>query len=147
VSWYEAVAFCRWLTQKYRERGLLKNHGEIRLPTEAEWQQAATGGDPRRVYPWGTEWDSSRCNTQESNINRTTVVGLYPHGTWSGGPLDMAGNVWNWTDSWYDERKESRIIRGGSWVSDHGSARCANRYWNYPVNTYGLTGFRCARTF
>jgi len=63
VSWYEAVAFYRWLSAK--------TGTSIRLPTEWEWQQAATGGDPTREYPWEGVWDASRCNSNESRLNRT----------------------------------------------------------------------------
>lgn len=88
MSWYDAVAFCRWLTKRLGY--------EVRLPTEWEWQQAATGGDPNNEYPWGADWDSSRANTMESDLSRTTAVGLYPHGAWTNGPMDMSGNVWEW---------------------------------------------------
>ena len=86
MSWYEAIAFCRWLSAQL---GYV-----VRLPTEFEWQQAATHGELERAYPWGPDWEEGRCNSGESRLNRTTAVGLYPHGTWPDGPLDMAGNVW-----------------------------------------------------
>src|SRR5262249_22481737 len=94
VSWYEAVAFCRWLTEKSRACGLLGKSQEIRLPTEWEWQQAATNGNNYNVYPWGKSWDSTLCNSYTSALNRTSAVGIFPNGTWPGGPLDMAGDVW-----------------------------------------------------
>jgi len=117
VSWYEAVAFCRWLSAK--------TGTSIRLPTEWEWQQAATGGDAQREYPWEGEWDPSRCNGGESRLNRTTAVGMYPQGATQQGVLDMAGNVWEWCLNRYEnpEQPEAvridkgglRVIRGGSW--------------------------------
>lgn len=87
VSWYDVVAFCRWLT---------KNLGyEVRLPTEWEWQQAATGGDPANEYPWGSEWDSSKANEWESGLSSTTAVGMYPQvSSREVKALDMSGNVW-----------------------------------------------------
>jgi formylglycine-generating enzyme required for sulfatase activity len=157
VTWYEAVAFCRWLTEKYRELELLKEGEEIRLPMEWEWQQAATGGKPENEYPWGRKWRASRCNTSESGLGRTTAVGLYPKGTWTDGPLDMAGNVWELCLNKYDnpldsravildESGDGRVVRGGSWILNHDIARCANRRRGYPYFRYLTTGFRCART-
>jgi formylglycine-generating enzyme required for sulfatase activity len=111
VSWYEALAFCRWLGKRMGSK--------IRLPTEWEWQQAATGGDPNREYPWPGEWDTSRCNSYESRLNRTSAVGMYPSGATAHGVLDMAGNVWEWCLNVYEKSDMSaggrRVIRGGCW--------------------------------
>lgn len=85
VTWSHAMAFCRWLSAKIGT--------SIRLPTEWEWQQAATGGDPERQFPWEGENHSSRWNGDESTLQRTTAVGMYPHGATQQGVLDMAGNV------------------------------------------------------
>ena len=85
VSWFEAVAFCRWLSKR--------TNSKIRLPTEWEWQLAATGGDPEREYPWPGGWDATKCNSSESRLNRTSAVGIYPSGVTQQGVLDMAGNV------------------------------------------------------
>jgi len=63
VSWYDSMTFCRWLTFRFGY--------EVRLPTEWEWQLAATGGDPGRKYPWGFEWDPRRANTNENELRRT----------------------------------------------------------------------------
>jgi formylglycine-generating enzyme required for sulfatase activity len=71
VSWFEAMAFCRWLSQR--------TGSKIRLPTEWEWQQAATGGDSTREYPWPGEWDASRCNSclsSNSKSNTSSPDGL-----------------------------------------------------------------------
>ena len=117
VSWYEAVAFCRWLSAK--------TEISIRLPTEWEWQQAATGGDPKRDYPWEGGWDASRCNCVESRLNQTTAVGMYPQGATRQGVLDMAGNLREWCLNRYQEPNQpeavsinkaarERAIRGGS---------------------------------
>nr|MCU0498822.1 SUMF1/EgtB/PvdO family nonheme iron enzyme [Anaerolineae bacterium] len=66
VSWYEAIAFCQWLSDKTGEK--------IMLPTEAQWQYAAQGDDGR-AYPWGPKWDSKRCNHNVDNkgIGQTTA--------------------------------------------------------------------------
>lgn len=122
VSWYQAVAFCRWLSDRL---GYL-----VRLPTVFEWQHAATNGEEKRIYPWGSLWEDNRCNSSESLLDRTTMVGLYPQGTWRGGPLDMAGNVWEWClnkddypkDVQIDRSGDSRELRGGS--SSHESKSC-----------------------
>ena len=125
LCWLEAVAFCRWLTAKLRY--------EVRLPTEWEWQQAATGGNPENEYPWGA-WDSSYANTYESGLNRSTAVGMYPHGTSPVGALDMSGNVFEWCLNEYEKPdridvagEARRAVRGGSWNNNQNNARCAYR--------------------
>lgn len=119
VSWYEAVAFCRWLSAKTGK--------SIHLPTEWEWQQAATGGDPQRKYPWEGGWDGFRCNSWDSRLSRTTAVGIYPAGATTQGIYDMAGNVWEWCQNKYEnpegpeavriDKGGERVLRGGSWDS------------------------------
>jgi hypothetical protein len=122
VSWYDAIAFCRWLSVHLGY--------EVRLPTEWEWQQAATGGDPARIFPWGEDENGAYTNTWESGLSRTTAVGLYPQGASPGGMLDMSGNVWEWClNEYYDPRRIGlsgnyvRVLRGGSWGDGLGSAR------------------------
>ena len=141
VSWFDAVAFCRWLSDK---RGLA-----IRLPTEWEWQQAATGGHPENKYPWGTVFESMRCNSYESGLGRTTAVGMYPQGISPVGALDMTGNVWEWCSNGYDKPESTevaadgrRVVRGGSWRRDQDYARAAYRYHYTPVDRGGSLGFR-----
>ena len=141
LCWYDAMAFCRWLTNRMGY--------EIRLPTEREWQQAATGGNSANVYPWGKDWDSSRSNTRESGLSRTTAVGLYPQGTWPEGPLDMSGNVWEWCLNEYGNPKQvalkgkhSRSVRGGCWGYDHVFARCGCRSGGIPGDRDDYLGFR-----
>lgn len=120
VSWYDAVAFCRWLS--------FKLGFEVRLPTEWEWQQAATGGDRGKKYPWGTKWASDRANTGESGLSRSTAVGMYPGGASSVGALDMVGNLCEWclnkSDNIGDTSLDGRGIRpvrGGSFYRHVGS--------------------------
>jgi len=126
VSWYDAMAYCRWLSARLGY--------EIRLPTEWEWQQAATGGDPARKYPWPGNWDLARANTDESGLNRTTGVGLYPAGESPVGALDMAGNVWEWCLNGYGGSESTllsgnarRVVRGGSCYVVQDRARVAFR--------------------
>lgn len=140
VAWVEAVAFCRWLSAKLGY--------EVRLPTEWEWQQAATGGNPANEYPWGP-WDSSRANTYESELQRSTAVGMYPQGILPVVALDMSGNLWEYCLNEYDNPKrievsgeKLRAVRGGSWNYYRSYARCANRVRSYPYYRYYFIGFR-----
>jgi iron(II)-dependent oxidoreductase len=89
VSWYEALAYC----QAYR----------LALPTEAEWEYAARGPE-RRIYPWGNEWDPTRCgNSANRPATRTFPVGSFPLGASWCGALEMMGNVQEWCQDWFSE--------------------------------------------
>jgi formylglycine-generating enzyme required for sulfatase activity len=156
VSWYQAVAFYRWLSDKYRARGHLEEGEAIRLPAEWEWQQAATKGNRRNIYPWGRNWDASRANSDESAIDRTSAVGLFPNGTWLGGPLEMAGNLWEWCLNKYrnpqsqaatniDASIRLRVIRGGSWKQGRGYLRCSTRDGDLAAHAGNDVGFRIAQ--
>jgi len=122
VSWKEANSYCQWLS---KETG--KNY---RLPTEAEWEFAASGGSQRQ-YPWGNEEPTpERANYKESKIGKTTPVGSYPLGMTPEGLFDMAGNVWEWCDDWYDDEDKKgfgRVVRGGSFILNQYNLRCAAR--------------------
>jgi len=86
ISWYEAMAFCAWLSEKADDT--------ITLPTEAQWQWAAQGDDGRD-YPWGGDWDAKRFNVWESKINKVTPVQKYAGvGNSPFGVIDMSGNCW-----------------------------------------------------
>ena len=151
VSWHDATAYCQWLREKTGK--------EYRLPTEAEWEKAASW-DPeagrKRRYPWGDEFDKGKCNTEESGIGDTTPVRKYsPEGDSAYGVADMAGNVWEWCNSLYrdypynpDDGRESpkalgrRVLRGGSWLDNRDGARCAFRDRDIPDGWSGDLGFR-----
>jgi len=119
------------------------------LPTEWEWQQAATGGKPAYVYPWGPDWDSGRTNTYESGLQRSTAVGMYPHGASPVGALDMSGNLWEWCLNKFDNPRDTelggdarRVVRGGSWGDYQPGARAACRGGDRAGGRNDYGGFR-----
>ena len=114
VSWYEAVAFCLWLSETTGEN--------IMLPTVQQWQRAAQGDDGRE-YPWGNDWDASRCNNNvdKKGIGTTTPVRQYEsNGDSPFGVTDMTGNVSEWllTADYTGQtnllRNDARMLGGGS---------------------------------
>ncbi|MDY6877896.1 MAG: SUMF1/EgtB/PvdO family nonheme iron enzyme [Chloroflexota bacterium] len=157
VSWYEASAYCAWLTEQLQTLGhrfqvwragkletLNSEPGTltVRLPTEEEWVVAA-GGAEGEHYPWGTEdWHESRANTYESGLRGTTPVAMYPSGQSPAGVWDLGGNVWEWMVSWYDEEKRYRALRGGSWDIDLRFARVSVRDGDFPVYSGNVVGMR-----
>jgi formylglycine-generating enzyme required for sulfatase activity len=137
VSWFEARLYAQW-----------RGHG-CRLPREREWERAAgwdAAGEKKRTYPWGDEFDDALCNTDGSKIGKTTPVGAYPRGVSPYGVHDMAGNVWEWTESPWAEHDNNPVVRGGSWRFDNGNAACASRVSLIRDDRLNLIGFRCART-
>ena len=151
VSWDDAVAFCRWLSERTGKK--------YRLPTEAEWEKAARGTD-RRTYPWGEEELEARFCNFNFEVGHTTPVGRYPDGVSPYGCLDMAGNVWEWVNSKHkpypydatdgrevtDDSGDRRVLRGGSWNRPSGSLRTTHRSRHRPDRTHSDHGFRCSRT-
>jgi len=151
VSWFEAAAFCEWLSA-HADRA-------IRLPSEAEWEKAARGSDAR-LYPWGDVFDALSCNTRTSGIGRTIPVDEVPtSGDSIYGISGLIGNVSEWTASRFEpypfdlsgerERPQEaclRVTRGGSWFSPDIRARATSRGMNDPWFTDRDLGFRVACT-
>jgi formylglycine-generating enzyme required for sulfatase activity len=152
LSWYECVAYCRWLSA---ESGQL-----YRLPTEAEWEKGARGIDGR-VYPWGNEFEASRLNAKagDQQVGTSTPVGIYPNGVSPFGLFDCAGNVWEWCatrwkkfypydahqDEWradYLEGQNLRVLRSGSWNYQAEDTRCAYRFRFQPYGWSNLGSCR-----
>ncbi len=136
VSWYEANAFCQWLTVELQRQGVLDGSREVRLPTQERWMQAAGKG----VYPWGDEFDPAKANTKESDLGQTTPVHMYPDGITREGVWDMAGNIWEWTAD--VDTDGIPWLKGGAWYWDKERAKSASRNWYYPMNRDYGSGFR-----
>jgi toxoflavin biosynthesis protein ToxD len=146
-----ADSYARWLSAKTGR--------SFRLPTENEWEYAATGGDGRQ-YPWGEDWDPQRANTAEHGPLTTTPVGIYASGYSPFGLADMAGNVEEYVadpyrpypgadlvhDDLIDVHGEVyRIARGGSYARHGDLSRCGRRHGWYPSDHFAM-GLRLAET-
>jgi formylglycine-generating enzyme required for sulfatase activity len=151
VCWFEARAYCAWLSAQTGQT--------FRLPTEAEWEAAARGVQGRH-YAFGDDFDATRCNTFETHVRHTTPIGVFPGGGTPEGLVDMTGNTWDWTSSLYtpypydaaDGREvpsppgARRVVRGGSWRVVRVSARASCRFGLAPDNRYHGLGLRVVRS-
>ncbi len=157
VSWYDAVAFCRWLSWWLGGGYELEKIGEwvVRLPTEQEWEKAARGSTGWE-YPYGDKFDAAKGNTWETGIGQTSAVGIFPEGDtshWEKPISDLSGNVWEWCLTDYESPKlraedenlcsgVSRVLRGGSWYDLQDDARAASRVNDRPNVRDVSVGFR-----
>jgi hypothetical protein len=149
VSWFDAVAFTRWLSGRLGY--------EVRLPTEQEWEKAARG-TIGTIYPWGDSYISGYSNINEVisgispiNLRQPTAVGVFPHAASNYGAHDMIGNVWEWCLNHFDdplvttvEGEDKRSMRGGAWSSDRLFAHTARRRGELPWTRFNDIGFRIA---
>lgn len=149
VSYYEAEAYARFKGK--------------RLPTEAEWEKAARGGDRHHDYPWGNEAPTPHHGNFNHHVGHTTPVNHYSQGQTPQGLYDLFGNVWEWTASWFQGYdgfsafpyggysqayfdQHHRVMRGGSWVTRPWPLRNSFRNWYHPWVREIFVGFRCARS-
>lgn len=145
VSAYDAETYSTWVGGA--------------LPTEAEWEYAAVGNSELE-YPWGNEFDGTRLNfcdvdcqfeqrTEDWNdgYRYTAPVDSFPDGASWVGVFNMAGNVWEWTASWWDETEDLRVVRGGSLGSDRNSAQATSRNADRPALRNGIVGIRVVHRF
>ena len=140
VTWFEAVTFCRWLTDQLDL--------PVRLPTEWEWQWAAVGGSGW-AYPYGDVFDSAACNTKESSLARTNAVTTYADMKTHFGTVDMSGNVWEWCLNEGEapfstgiSGTSNRALRGGSWNNPAKNAAVTSRASRTPRTRTFNIGFR-----
>ncbi len=158
ISWYQAVAFARWLNHRLQGFELphptgqgvmeVEKNAQVRLPTEWEWQWAAQNGVEERPYPWGN-FRPNFANTAELGLKQSTAVGMFPQGGAACGALDMAGNLMEWC---LNDKADptiidvgstaTKVLRGGDW--GYNSDNATTRYCDdeKPNALDPLNGFR-----
>ncbi len=155
VTWYEAVAFCNWLSEQLQQS--LPAGYTVRLPTEAEWEVAAAwDGAQRRPSPWGKEEPTPELAIYNAlQLDAPAPVGCCPAGVAACGALDLAGNTWEWTCSAYGAYPKQAYngredftpgeyglaLRGGSYYQNSTSVRCGARIRSLPTTTLTTSVF------
>ena len=161
ISWYEANAYAKWLLANWadlEESKTLEKPKVLRLPTRAEWIQAAGGAEPKERFPWDevgqvktTQPDDEatiaevirRANVDKSGVGRTTPVWMYPQGASKPyGIMDLGGNVWEWQANYRNEKKDWLGLSGGSWVDMWYRARVSDSLDDLPNFRGNYFGFR-----
>jgi formylglycine-generating enzyme required for sulfatase activity len=140
VCWYEATAFCQWLSYK--------TGWTVKLPTEQQWQRAAQGDNGYR-FPWGSRFDATLCTTKESETKGSTPVTQYPKSASPYGVCDLLGNVWEWCSNGTASGEITdvtvdilRVVRGGSFMSPKKRTNINFHYFLNPLYRYQSIGFR-----
>lgn len=142
ITWYDAVAYCNWLSARTGQH--------ILLPTEAQWQRAAQGDDPQRRYPWGKRFDRLSCNCREYGHRNLTNVKRFLRSASSFGVMDMAGNAWEWCRNGSPAARQGgdpleankRAVRGGCYSSHRDHLLVYKGHYLAPSMTGGTFGFR-----
>ena len=154
VSWNDAVAFCKKLTEMEKKAGRVPEGMAYQLPTEAQWEYTCRAGTTT-AYSWGDSISAKNASYHRKNPEGTTPVGKYPPNPWSF--HDMHGNVWEWCADWYNTYPSGsvtnpegpasgwdRVLRGGSWYHTGAGLRSAKRRFHRPWQPSRLVGFRVA---
>jgi len=137
ISWHDATAYCKWLSEKTKD--------EYRLPTEKEWEYACRAGTKTKWSFGDDEKELEKYAWYSKNSDSTThIVGEKLPNPW--GLYDMYGNVREWCEDWYDEDKKRKVLRGGSWYFNANDSRSSIRFRVNPSDRDFGVGFRLLRT-
>lgn len=179
ISWYDAVRFCNWLSSQKGYSACYDttnwtfdpSKNGYHLPSEAQWEKASRGNLDKKTYPWGDDPPGNRCNYKDYSGGLIDIMpnfdgtgrGTLPVGQFSAnglGLFDMAGNVWEWCNDWYQvdyyeqspaenpygpQTGSEKVMRGGAWNKSETYLECAFRDKKTPGTKRYDIGFRIAR--